>query len=213
MYNKGAQADCSLSDVGSKNADDARLYFMIWYWESAICYLLSRMLKELFLAFIKTSKNQWNTAAIGTGIKAVGLWKALCQGGFVHNASTALSQNSEFLTKTNVRKVQQLHGCMENVLFLKWKGCFYSLKRRYCPVMILNVHPYLAHTVKQRPRGRRDCESLVSHKFTINSHHRRMTANSTLFGAAAETVWTVCWTELLRLWALREMQGKCCTAI
>lgn len=59
---------------------------------------------------------------------------------------------------------------MENVLFLKWKGCFYSLKSCYCPVMILNVHLYLAHTVEQRPRGRRDCESLVSHKFTVNSH-------------------------------------------
>lgn len=181
---------------------------MIWYWESAICYFLSRMLKELFLAFIKTSKNQWNTAAIWTGIKAVGLWKALCQGGFVHNASTVLSQNSEFLKESTT-----IAWMYEKGMFLKWKGCFYSLKRRYCPVMILNVHLYLAHTVKQRPRGRRDGESLVSHKFTINSHHRRMTANSTLFGAAAETVWTVCWTELLRLWALREMQGKCCTAI
>lgn len=76
---------------------------------------------------------------------------------------------------------------MEYLLFLKWKdSSSSSLKRGYCPVSILNARLYLQHAVKQRPQRRRDCGSLVSHKFTINSHHRRMTANASLFGTAAE---------------------------
>lgn len=59
---------------------------------------------------MKTNKNQWNTADILRGIKAVGPWKAHLQEGLGQNKSTALYRIQSFRPKQMQGKY---NNCMD----------------------------------------------------------------------------------------------------
>lgn len=172
--------------------------------------LLSRMPKQLLPLFIETNGNKWNTAAIWTWMKTVG---PLTKRSVRQDLTTTKVQClCSIRSKTDVRKktiawflvfniyhfqnenallIYQMNGKSTITKLPQWRE---AIIRSF---IIYNVQKFLP----------RECGSLVSHKFTVNSHSQCRTVT-------ADAVWMVCSTALLRRWDLvKRNRKKCCTTI